>query len=373
MIISENPKKNQSPPLSDTEKVNRADYRNWRDAVSQELQDRHHYDSAERWDYCDDSPRFRINRSKPDLPPSTTTVWVCSSSHECDAVLFSPTCDLRICPDCARRHSARLMNRYVPAIAEEMKKNPRYRLRTITLTRSVQLGDENFAESAKEGFELIQKMMRIVCSLNWNKQGRGLLANWEVGPSGNKLHYHMVYLGNWVDQKLMSSTWAKLTGGDKVVWVSAVKHNDGDWQGAVSETLKYATKFYSEDKETKKRLYLSASLTVDLFEAMKNTRRIRSWGSFYALEPEAERKFCCEECDGKMVRIGIGYYELWRVQNFSVDVWKLAIKKSLLNLRIADKSEDKAVKTENTPSKSQRLLPGMAEVRLKRTSHYDYE
>jgi len=373
MSITTSPNKTKSKPDDAKDRANRVVYRAWRDAVSAELQEREHYDEAERWDYCDTSPRHIINRNKPDLPPTADNVWVCSKSSEHDTVLFSPTCDYRFCPDCAHRHTARLLRRYVPAIEEQITKNPNYRLRTLTLTRSVTLGTRGFGETANKGFQLIQKLMAEVVGPNWNKKGAGLLANWEVGPNGLKLHYHMVYLGPWVDQKLLSKTWQKLTGGDRVVWVKAVLKNDGDWQGAVMETLKYATKFYTEDKATKERKYLSPALTVDLFEAMKGTRRIRSWGSFYSLEKQEDRAFCCSHCDAKMVKIAIGYYELWRLQDFSEDAWRLAIKKSLLQYRIADKYTDITKNKNRLHPKSTRLLPFMDEMPEKKSTHYDYE
>ncbi len=373
MTITETPPKTQPPTLVDAITKNDNVYRQWRDDVAAELQTRKHYDDAERWDYCDNSPRYKISRHKADLPPSTTTVWVCSASSEHDAVLFSASCDFRICPDCAHRHTARLLNRYVPAIEKEMAAHPKYRLRTIMLTRSVQLGSEGFAKAATEGFNLIQKLMYSVVGPDWNKKGAGLLANWEVGPNGHKLHYHMVYLGPWVAHKKLSEAWEKLTGGDKVVWITAVKHNDGDWQGAVIETLKYATKFYSENKATGERIYLSPKLTVDLFEAMKGTRRIRSWGSFYHLEEQKERVFCCEQCDSKMERIGVNYYEIWRETGFTKEGWKSAIRGSLLQYRIADKYTPITGEEDNSHPMSTRLLPFMDEVPIKNTLHYDHE
>lgn len=354
-------------------KRKRQDYRTWRDAVSDELQNRSHFDAAERWDYCDESPRTVLSHNQATLPPSVERVYLCSASHEHDAVLLASSCDLRICPDCAQRHSARLLSRYLPEIEKQMGLHPEYRLRTITLTRSVQLGCKDFGEIASDGFTLIQKLMRKVVGPDWNKKGAGLLANWEVGPNGQKLHYHMIYLGNWVDQKQLSRVWGNLTGGDIVVWVSAVKHNDGDWQGAVIETLKYATKFYSENKVTKVRNYLSPELTVDLFEALANTRRIRSYGSFYSIDEPLERTFVCSACGSKLAPVTIGHYELWRLTGFTLEGWRRAIKDAFLQFRTADNYTPHTGKTDKSHPKSTRLLPGFDQVPTKKRTHYDYE
>lgn len=373
MTITEFNQKDQPPSIGGHKKSRSAEYRQWRDDVAAILQEKGHFDEAERWDYCDTSPRYIINRNKVELPPSAETVWVCSASSEHDAVLFSPSCDFRICPDCAPRHTARLLKRYLPAIAKEMRLHPEYRLRTITLTRSIELGDKDFKKNAQDGFELIQKVMRKVVGQTWNKNGAGLLANWEVGSNGKKLHYHMVYLGSWVSQKKLSKEWKILTGGDFVVWVSAVKHNDGDWQGAVMETLKYATKFYSEDKTTGELKYLSPELTVQLFEALKNTRRIRSWGSFYNIDEPRERVFCCSDCGSKMLRIGVDHWQVWRETGFDPIEWRAIIRDALLLLRIANKSPPQKTKKDNTELPQATMLPLFDKMPMKGNSHYDYE
>lgn len=372
MNITDTPLKNKPPTNRGQKNESRADYREWRDEVAELLDARNFHEEAERWDYCDNSPRYIINRNHPTLPPSSETVWVCSASNEHDAVLFSSSCDFRICPDCAPRHSARLIARYLPAIAKEMRLHPEYRLRTLTLTRSIQLGSVDFGKHASEGFALIQKAMKEVVGENWNKDGAGLLANWEVGSKGLKLHYHCVYLGDWVDQAQLSDVWKELTRGDFRVWVSAVKHNDRDWQGAVIECLKYSTKFYSENKATGERKYLSPELTVELFEALKNTRRIRSYGSFHRIGAPPERVFCCEDCGSKMVNLGRNYWEIWCETGFTKEGWKQAIRGSLLLLRTADNYSPATRKTDNSHPKSTRLLPGFDKIHVKGTAHYDY-
>ncbi len=372
MNITDKRLKNKPPANGGRKNRTSADYRLWRDKVAALLHERNYLTEAERWDYCDNSPRTIINRTQPALPPSVETVWVCSASNEHDAVLFASSCDFRVCPDCAPRHTARLIARYIPAIEKEMRLHPTYRLRTITLTRSIALGDKDFGKIASDGFKLIQKAMREVVGVNWNKDGAGLLANWEVGSKGLKLHYHAVYLGNWVSQKELSKVWKRLTGGDFRVWVSAVKHNAGDWQGAVIECLKYATKFYSEDKATGERKYLSPELTVELFEALRNTRRIRSYGSFHHLDEPPERVFCCEDCGSKMVNLGRNYWEIWVETGFTKEGWKQAIRGSLLLLRTADNYTHITRKADKSHPKSTRLLPGFEKIHVTGTAHYDY-
>lgn len=373
MTITETSLKNKPPNTGAIQSKTRQDYRDWRDAVAQLLQDKHFFKEAERWDYCDNSPRYIINRNKVEIPAAAETVWVCSASSEHDAVLFSSSCDFRICPDCARNHTARLMKRYIPAIEKLLGTHPEYRLRTLTLTRSIQLGERGFKESAQDGFDLIQKAMYEVVGRKWKGDGAGMLANWEVGPNGHKLHYHMVYFGPWVSQKALSRVWKDLTHGDYVVWVKEVKIRDGDWQSAVSEVLKYATKFYTDNKDTKERMFLSPELTVKLFVALKGVRRIRSWGSLYNVEVEEEHPFCCSECDAKMVCIGVEYFQVWVETGFSPEQWRELIRESLLQYRTANKSPPKGAKTDNTDRPQARMLPVLDKIPVKGIIHYDYE
>ena len=373
MIIAEYTNNIHTKPKKIEHPVKGASYLAWRDKVAQELQDRHHFDEAERWDYCDNSPRYIIGRNETDLPPSAEQVYVCSQASDHDAVLFSPTCDYRICPDCSKRHTARFMSRFLPALKKLLTLHPEYRLRSLTFTTRKQLGSAGFKEAATNGFDLIQKSMLKTVGKKWNKNGAGMLANWEVGTNGNKLHYHCIYFGPWVDQKILSSAWHDMTGDSFVVWVAAIKHNDGNWQGAVSEVLKYATKFYSEDKETGERIYLSPSLTADLFEALKGTRRIRAWGSLYNIGEPSERVFCCSVCDSKMVRLRKEYFEIWRETGFSEEGWKTAIRSSLLQYRTADKLGGISVQSDNHDKPTTYKLPFMDKMPIPTRPHYDYE
>lgn len=364
----DNPSENKTLSAEDI-----AAYRQWRADVAQLLQDGEHFDEAELWDYCNDSPRYKINRGDPTIPEDIKTAWVCSTSCDHQAVLFSPTCDNRVCPDCAQRATARLLARYVPAIAKLMEEYPKHRLRTIVFTRVITLGDDGFKEIAQEGFKLIQKVMRKVVGEKWNKDGAGMLVNWEVGSNGLKLHYHAVYFGDWVEQRKLSTEWKKATGDSYVVWVSGIKHNKGDWEKKVKYTLKYATKFYSRDSETGKRKYLSPELTIELFKALKGTRRIRSYGSLYSIGEPPERMFCCDDCGSPMIRIGKSHWNVWVETGFSPDEWSEMSRGSLLHLSIANKSPPLGAKGGQLSTPSNQMLPLFDKVAVKGMVHYEYE
>ena len=361
----------QSNPISSIHAKNRLDYSSWRVAVSKVFRLKGLLKVALRWDICNSSPRHIINRNDPVLPPNAASVWVCSASHEHDAVIFSPSCSFRVCPDCAPKQSARLISQYLPVISKLIPLHPEYRLRKITLTRKIALGDDGFAEQAKQGFDQIQKSMLKTVGPHWNKFGAGLLATWEVGETGLKLHYHCIYFGPWVDWKKLGQAWLSVTGDSHIVYVQAVKRNASDWKFAVMETLKYATKFYKEDYETGEQRFLSPELTVELFIAMKGTRRIRSYGSFYNIDTPESDVFACSACDAPMVSIGVDHWQIWINTGFSPDEWRSIVSDSLLTYRIANKSPP-IIHIPGTGNRARTMaMPFLDEIPIKGTSHYD--
>jgi hypothetical protein len=371
MNISQTSMEHNTPEETSVTSYNRGTYVLWRSAVSKLLKEKGYNKVAERWDMCNSSPRHIIKRNKPELPPGAESVWVCSESHEHDAVIFCPSCSFRVCPDCAPKQTARLIARYFPVISKQIALHPKYRLRKITLTRKIQLGDAGFADMAQDGFSLIQQAMRKVVGPNWNKNGAGLLVNWEVGENGLKLHYHAVYLGKWVDWKKLRDAWHELTGDSYIVYVQAVKRNDLDWKSAVMETLKYSTKFYKEDKTTGEQRYLSPELTVQLFEALKNTRRIRTYGSFFGIDTSDSDAFLCSECESPMKRISVQHWEIWVNTGFDENQWREMIREPLLQSRIANKSPPpRHIPGTGDRARTQQL-PGFDAISIKGISHYD--
>ena len=371
MNIPQKPPSDQLAPDTGIHAKNKLDYASWRVAVSRELRKRGFKKESDRWDICNSSPRYIIDRNSPVLPPGAASVWVCSASHEHDAVIFCPSCSFRVCPDCAPKQSARLIAQYFPVISELMHLHPKFRLRKITLTRKIALGDDGFAEQAHDGFDLIQRAMSKAVGSHWNKFGRGLLVTWEVGENGLKLHYHCIYFGPWVDWKRLRVAWLEVTGDSHIVYVQAVKRNENDWKFAVMETLKYATKFYKTDKSTGEQRFLSPSLTVDLFVAMKGTRRIRSYGSFYNIDTPESDVFACSACDAPMVSIGVDHWQIWINTGFSPDEWRSIVSDSLLTYRIANKSPP-IIHIPGTGNRARTMaMPFLDEIPIKGTSHYD--
>jgi hypothetical protein len=371
MTISQKPPKNQSGAEPKFQAVNRLKYAQWRTDVSELLLKNGFQKESERWQNCNSSPRTIIKRDNPVLPPQAERVWVCSASHEHDAVVFCPSCCFRICPDCAPKQTARLIARYFPVIDNLRRNHPEWRLRKITLTRKIQLGERGFAKQAQEGFLQIAKAMKKTVGNNWNKNGAGLLANWEVGETGHKLHFHCIYFGPWVSWQNLSRAWLAVTGDSFIVYVQAVKRNWADWEKAVMETLKYATKFYKEDKETGEQKFLSPELTYQLFLALKGARRIRSYGSFFGLDMSDSDVFTCSECDEPMVSMRKEHWRVWVETGFSPGEWLKIVSPSLLQYKPANKSPPPTEKTSPGNVEERPLLPGFENIPIKGTSHYD--
>jgi len=323
----------------------------WRNDVYEELNASGQYKVAERWLSCSDAFTTKI-LPKPGvkLPVTAEKLYVCSSDHNHDAVVYSQSCDLRICPDCARMHSARLVARYLPKCEELLHSHHRtYQFRKIVfsspfpLWRGVPfpLNGDWIRERLQENFARVAAVMDEVISEHcpdW-KSEQGWFAGVEFGEEGRKLHFHVVHYGRYLDQGKLSSAWKKATEGDAyVVDVRSFVRKGKTLEESLKETLKYATKFYSKDKVTGEVTYIPAWLMPVLAEAIEGTRRIRSAGVFYNL-PEPDRaKHSCQACGEKMVAIPRDWFVIFCNTGLFPAEWDAQTQDAVLHLKPADKS-----------------------------------
>lgn len=322
----------------------------WRNDVYEELHASGQYKVAERWLSCSDDFTTKI-LPKPGvkLPVTAEKLYVCSADHNHDAVVYSQSCDLRICPDCARMHSARLVARYLPKCEELLHSHHRtYQFRKIVFTspfplwRGVpfKLDGDWIRERLLEGFARVSAVMDEVISEHcpdWKSQ-QGWFAGVEFGEEGRKLHFHVVHYGRYLEQGKLSSAWKKATDGEAyVVDVRSFVRKGKSLEESLKETLKYATKFYSKDKITGEVTYIPAWLMPVLAQALEGTRRIRSAGIFYNL-PEPDRDtHTCETCNSPMVSIPLDYFAMYCNTGLLPHEWD-AQNQAGLHLRPADKS-----------------------------------
>lgn len=289
---------------------------------------------------CAEHPKRWIDSSRQTLHSNAATVWLCSEDPTHPAAMFMSTCDLRICPDCAARQTARLAARYIPKAIELSKAGGRYHLRHIVFTTPIEL-TSNTPENINLEIERLSKLPRQVLELlHDDYKTFGCIQSAEFGTDGLKLHFHVIQYGDYIPQKKLSETWEHVTGGlADVVYIREIKTTSPeDTANDVIETLKYSVKFWKTDKKTGQVHYLPANVMPHLLLTLKGLRRIRSWGCFYGLPKPDKEKFCCSECNKEMERIGCENWYLWIEHGATgeqIRAWK---RESLLHSKLANKS-----------------------------------
>lgn len=283
----------------------------WRDQVSKALAKRGHVKEAKEFGLCSDDKNIRAYK-----------VCTVNPSHNPHPVGF--TCHLRCCPDCARRESARLLSRYLPAVEKvASQQTDEMRLRFVTLTRRIWLHSKQAWIEYYRTWKCIDQVFDKVLGEGWKKSGAGYIASAEFGETGQKLHYHVLFYGPYLEQKKMVDAWKSLTG-DYIVWVNAVT-SVGQ---AVKEVLKYATKLTVQ----------APSDVARVFEIIKGSRRVRSVGCFYNI-PEAEEpvEILCKVCHSPLELMSVSEYEAWQASQ-AIRPPIVGLPESLLNLITGNKS-----------------------------------
>jgi hypothetical protein len=219
--------------------------------------------------------------------------------HHSKAVMFS--CHLRICPECARRDAARLINRYKPHIEETIRKGPRHwKLRHITLTTKFLLHAKDAKQQLRKARGLVNEFLDRLLGPSWWKTGQGVLVGAEYGPEGHLLHFHILHYGPFQAQEKISEIWGEMSGFP-IVWVTAIGLEDG-----LREIIKYVSKL-SE---------MSAANTARLFEVIKGTRRVWSRGSFFRILA-TEQPQRCKVCGAVIEKWSVGQ---WRAKMRSLNL-----------------------------------------------------
>lgn len=319
----------------------------WRADVYEALSEAGQDDTAKRWLSCSDHPITKIN-AKPGakLPANAEMVMVCSGNHTHDAEIVTQTCDLRICPDCARRHAARLAARYTPKMLELLHQHHRtYRFRLVTFTLPYSLADDNIKDRYLAGFDQVYRVMDEMLSKkgqDW-KSDQGFTVTAEFGSEGLKLHYHVIHYGQYLEQGELCRRWFTATdGAAQIVDVRALVRKGKPLEEAVQEVFKYAVKFFSKDKDTREVKCIPANLMPVLSSVLAGTRRIRSYGVFYNVPEPPPGEHTCEACGSAMVGIPVAYWETFLNTGFLPnELWK-ANREAELLLKPADKSPVKS-------------------------------
>jgi len=322
----------------------------WRSDVYEALSDADMPEMAKRWLSCSDHPITKIS-AKPGtkLPANAEMILVCTGDHTHDAEVVAQTCDLRICPDCARRHSARMAARFTPKLLELMHQHHRtYRFRLVTFTLPYALDDPDIKAKYLAGFDQVYRVMDEMMSTEaeieagekraW-KAVQGFVIPAEFGEEGLKLHYHVIHYGQYLPQGELSRRWFTAThGAAEVVDVRKLAREGKPLEEAVQEVFKYSVKFFSKDKETSEVKAIPANFIPMLAQVLEGTRRVRAYGVFYNLPEVANEGHRCEACGEKMVGIPVNYFEMFCNTGLLPREFWLQNRNQVLHSKPADKS-----------------------------------
>lgn len=331
---------NNTPTLYENERP--STIKAWRNDVYEELELAGLNKIAKRWLSCSENCFTRIKPVEgASLPRSAKRIFVCIDDHTHEAEIYSQTCDLRICPECARRHSARMVARYLPKMLELLHQHhPTHRFRHIVFTLPFGLEDPDIRQKLLDGFAQVERVMDALMTPagDW-KASQGFLTGSEFGETGYKLHFHVIHYGQYLNQVDLSREWSKQTrGAAQVVFVRGFPYKGKTIEESLREVLKYATKFYSKDEITGEVKYIPAKLLPVLAKVLEKTRRIRTYGVFYDV-PEPDRDtHTCATCNSPMVGIPLDYWTTFVATGFLPLEWKLQAGGAGLHLKPADNS-----------------------------------
>lgn len=321
--------------------------KSWRADVSEALYDAGLDKVADRWLTCSENPITKINaKSGAKIPANAEMLFVCSGNHMHDAEVVAQSCDLRICPDCARRHSARLAARYTPKMLELLHQHhPTYRFRLVTFTLPYPLTDPDIREKYLRGFDQVAQVMDGIMSEtspDW-KSKQGYIVAAEFGAEGYKLHYHCIHYGQYLPQGDLKRRWIEATDkAAEIVDVRSLFRKSESLEKNVKEVFKYAVKFFSKDKITGEVKCIPAEFVPMLARVLSDTRRVRAHGVFFNIpEPQSEIH-SCSSCGEKMVGIPVSYFETYCNTGLLPNEYYRRLREAVLPSKPADKSPTKS-------------------------------
>lgn len=189
-------------------------------------------------------------------------------------------CGFRLCPDCGRRRSQKLLRSYLPAVSA---------FPTFSNTQAVHLvlTQAHRRETLVEAVKRITKHFKTLRRRAfWNEHFKGGLfaVEFTIGKGG---HYHahlhiLAFRRRFFDVRILKDLWLEITGDSSNLRLDRIA--GGDVIAGLREVLKYAVKPASVDAFTADHLRD--------FLAMKRVRMFGTFGEFQEFartyEPAAE-------------------------------------------------------------------------------------
>jgi hypothetical protein len=205
-----------------------------------------------------------------------------SCAGESRSFALAESCKSRVCPDCQKRHAAKMRREFVKLIGS-WRKRPGQAVMLLTLTfRSS--GGRIVGSDIRRGFREVRKLVREFYP---KSAGCGAIGVAEIGGHNN-LHVHLIVGGGFVSQRALSERWLRITGNSYVVDIRAVR--------GVARAVGYVLKYMGKVPD-----YVDPVSYVDLLRALKGTRRMHTFGVWYnGIERTDKEKLKCPFCGGFM-------------------------------------------------------------------------
>ncbi len=181
-------------------------------------------------------------------------------------------CNIRFCPSCANRRSARFVKKYIPYVSAFLKQNPRFKPCLLTLTQVKLVGESK--RDARE--RILKSFKKVIRRKFFNEYFAGGIWACEVteSDSGNHCHLHIfIFRRKFIDEKLLKSEWAKVSPGAKNLNIKLIDSKDGIETG-LREVIKYISKPIPADN-------LTLSSVKQVLE-LKGLRMLDTFGEFRA-------------------------------------------------------------------------------------------
>jgi hypothetical protein len=290
-----------------TQEPTKREYQAWRNAAYECLVEAGFESEADDFLACAGrEAAFTLAPGQTALPEGAQNVYVCSEHTDHTRKVVFPTCHLRICPDCAHRDVGRLMARYYDHIKDVASSSShKLSLKKIVLTTGTDLRSSSAASDVINVMASVPKLFDTLLPDGWRSR-QGILAAYEFGTDGHKLHVHVLFYGQYIPKDKLSEAWESLSGFP-VTYIKAVTGLRID--DAIAETLKYTTKFWSRNPDGSVK-YIEPELVPRLLDVLKGTRRIRTAGIFYGVPFEREPS-TCPDCSAELKRVNPSDWLYW--------------------------------------------------------------
>ena len=296
------------------------------------------------------------------LPGSVSGVMVCSCGCEKSRFAVPMSCNVRVCPYCAKKEQRRRVARFarIAQFVFEKNKKYRYRYRLWTFGTSISLYDPQIVE------KIIKLRRKVVNCFDeklpdgWRER-QGIAVVPEFGTSGARLHFHVIQYGSFVNITKMQNEWRKQSGiSNALVDVESVPASVRNLDGVVGYISKYMSKGSLKSVENaieQENVYDElAKRLVREFEVFRGRKTYITYGVFRSVEVEREPALC-KVCEAPMMMIWSKNWELYVETGFAT--WAQVEVEDLLSLFMGNNSN---TNNGNDPPPKQLSLPNMPEI-----------